>query len=232
MNVRVNRVSRGRVNRLEREDDFGPDARSDELRAIAVVQDPELITALEAVFEGTDVMRDQDKANMLVQARHEIHAEWIKVRQSFLAIGRALLSLQDRLTADEFRRLEQGADRVFPFSRTVLVQLRQVAAAVVSGRINEKEMPGSYSVAYQLAAMDGPTMEIARARNIVRPNVTRTEIIAFRREVSLEPGSNAKRIDLAGIRSEKARLGRMRSELADRLAKIDARLAQLSAFET
>ena len=236
MKASSGRVSRSALRALDVDavvdDDDRPDVRSESLRAMAVVQDSELIATLEAVFDGTNVMRDREKASLLVQVRHEVCGEWNRARQSFLTIGRALLSLQQRLTAEEFRRLENGADRVFPFSRTVLVQLRQVAQAVASGKIEEREMPGSYSVAYQLVTMDDPTIEIARARNLVRPNVTRTEIIAFRRAVSLEPDLKPQRVDIAAIRNEKARLHRMRGELAARLAKIDARLADLADIDT
>ncbi len=230
------RVSRSALKTLDVEGkadgNVRPDVRSENLRVIAVAQDAELINALEAVFDGTDVMRNREKAALLVQVRHEVFAEWNRARQSFLTIGRALLSLQQRLTPEEFRRLENGADRVFPFSRTVLVQLRQVAQAVAFGKIEEREMPGSYSVAYQLVTMDDPTMEIARARNLVRPNVTRSEIIAFRRAVSVELQAKANRVDLAAIRNEKVRLLRIRGELASRLAQIDSRLADLSDIET
>jgi hypothetical protein len=232
MSTSPRRVSRAALNRLEEQEDIVTDPRAQQLRSIAVPQDPAVLNALEAMFEGTGVMADEHKAQMLVQVRHEVHAEWRKAKQSFLAIGKSLLAVEQALTPDEFRRLSKGTERIFPFSETIATQLRQVARAVMSGRLNETEMPGSYSVAYQIAVMDGPTIEIARARNLVRPDVTRTEVIAFRREISAPPVSQSQRLDIGTVRREKARLTKLRAELAERLAQIDARIAEISSVET
>jgi hypothetical protein len=232
MSTSPRRVSRATLSRLEEQEDVVSDPRAQELRSIAVTQDPAVLNALEAIFEGTGVMGDERKAQMLVQVRHEVHTEWRKAKQSFLAIGKSLLAVEQTLTADEFRRLSKGTERIFPFSETIATQLRQVARAILSGRLNETEIPGSYSVAYQIAVMDGPTIEIARSRNLVRPDVTRTEVIAFRREISASPASQPQRLDISTIRREKVRLTNLRAELTERLAQIDARLAELASIET
>jgi hypothetical protein len=218
MNTSPRRVGRAALNRLAEQEDIVTDPRALQLRSIAVTQDPAVLNALEAIFEGTGVMADEHKAQMLVQVRHEVHAEWRKAKQSFLAIGKSLLAVEQALAPDEFRRLSKGTERIFPFSETIATQLRQVARAVMSGRLNETEMPGSYSVAYQIAVMDGPTIEIARSRNLVRPDVTRTEVIAFRREINAPPASQPQRLDIGAVRREKVRLTKLRAELAERLA--------------
>ena len=232
MTTTLKRMSKAALSRLEEQEDVLVDPRAAQLRSIAVTQDPTVLSTLEAVFQGTGVMADEHKAQMLVQVRHEVHVEWRKAKQSFLAIGKSLLAVEQALAPEEFRRLSKGTERVFPFSETIATQLRQVARAVMSGRLNETEMPGSYSVAYQIAVMDGPTIEIARSRNLVRPDVTRTEVIAFRREINAPPASQPQRLDISAIRREKARLTKLRDELADRLAQIDSRIAELSSVET
>jgi hypothetical protein len=211
MNTSPRRVGRAALNRLAEQEDIVTDPRALQLRSIAVTQDPAVLNALEAIFEGTGVMADEHKAQMLVQVRHEVHAEWRKAKQSFLAIGKSLLAVEQALAPDEFRRLSKGTERIFPFSETIATQLRQVARAVMSGRLNETEMPGSYSVAYQIAVMDGPTIEIARSRNLVRPDVTRTEVIAFRREINAPPASQPQRLDIGAVRREKVRLTKLRA---------------------
>jgi hypothetical protein len=232
MSTSPRRLTRATLSRLDEQEDIVSDPRAQELRSMAVTQDPAVLKALEAIFEGTGVMADEHKAQMLVQVRHEVHTEWRKAKQSFLAIGKSLLAVEQTLTADEFRRLSKGTERIFPFSETIATQLRQVARAVLSGRINEAEIPGSYSVAYQIAVMDGPTIEIARSRNLVRPNVTRTEVIAFRREINSAPESQPQRLDIGTIRREKIRLTKLRAELTERLVQIDTRLAELATVET
>ena len=156
MSTSPRRVSKAALNRLEEQEEIVSDPRAQQLRSIAITHDPAVLTALEAIFKGTGVMADEHKAQMLVQVRHEVHAEWRKAKQSFLAIGKSLLVVEQILAPDEFRRLSKGTERIFPFSETIATQLRQVTRAVMSGRLNEAEMPGSYSVAYQIALMGWP----------------------------------------------------------------------------
>ena len=232
MSMTPRRMGKAQLSRLEEQEDILIDPRAQQLRSIAVSQDPAVLSVFEAIFLGTGVMADEQKAQMLVQVRHEVHVEWRKAKQSFLAIGKSLLAVEQALAPDEFRRLSKGTERIFPFSETIATQLRQVARAVMSGRLNESEMPGSYSVAYQIAVMDGPTIEMARSRNLVRPDVTRTEVIAFRREFNALPASQPQRLDIGAVRREKARLMKLRTELVGRLAQIDSRIAELSSIET
>jgi hypothetical protein len=220
-------ASAAAIRRLPADDDFVAEPRTQLMHSIAVVQDPEVLSALEAVFQGTSVMSDQRKATTLVRVRNEVHIEWARARQSFVAIGKALLAAEDALSPEEFRQLSKNTGRVFPFSETTATQLRQVARAVVSGRLAEDEMPGSYSVAYQIALMDPSTIEIARSRHLVRPDVTRTELIAFRREVNTTVNPDRPRSKGRPVESERARLQRLRTELALKIAEIDSRLAEL-----
>ena len=232
MNSMTNRANRASLQQLEAHQDDIQDARSDQLRNITVVQDPAVISALEAIFEGTGVMANEHKAQLLIKIRNEVYTEWSRARHSFLAIGKSLLIAEQNLTAEEFRRLKQGSERIFPFSETIASQLRQVARAVLSGRLSEIELPGSYSVAYQIAVMDPPTMEIARSRNLVRPDVTRTEVIAFRKEIIDNPDPQSQRLNVAEVRREKARLTQLRTRLAKKLELIDRRIDALSVIET
>jgi hypothetical protein len=140
--------------------------------------------------------------------------------------------LERKLSHEEFKRLTKGTDRIFPFTETIGIQLRRVAKAVTTGSIGEHEMPGSYSVAYQIAVMDAPTLEIARTRNILRPDVTRTEIIAFRREISTANTAQEEGLNLSAVRRKKARLTKLRDELTDRLAAVNAELERLEKVAT
>jgi hypothetical protein len=111
MSTSPRRVSRAALNRLEEQEDMVTDPRAQQLRSIAVTQDPAVLNALEAIFEGTGVMADEHKAQMLVQIRHEVHAEWRKAKQSFLAIGKSLLAvdkLSPRTSSDASARELSG----------------------------------------------------------------------------------------------------------------------------
>lgn len=216
------------LRRLKTDEEFVAEPRTHVMRSIAVVRNPTVISALEAVFQGTAVMSDEHKATLLVRVRNEVHIEWARARQSFIAIGKALLAVEQALSPQEFRQLSKNTGRVFPFSETTATQLRQVARAVASGRLAEDEMPGSYSVAYQIALMDPRTINIARSRNLVRPNVTRTELISFRREVGGGADTAAAKGSGRPVENERTRLLRLRAEHAERIAEIDCRLAELS----
>ena len=210
-----------------------PDGRSSRMMALAVVQDSvnaDGADAMAAVFAGTDVMADPLKAGLIRELRAEAYREWDKSKKAFLAIGRALLRAEDELSPYEFARLRQGCERILPFSDSMASQLRQVARAVDDGRINEVACPGSCSVAYQIAVMDDHTIGLARARNLIRPDVTRLEVIAFRKQVATAPSRDGSPPDLAAVARERGRLQKDRNRKARAVAALDARIAQLDAM--
>jgi hypothetical protein len=150
-----------------------------------------------------------------------------------LAIGRALRVAEKELTPQEFLRLRRGADRLFPFSDSVATQLRKIAEAVDGGRIPEKACPGSYFNAYQLAVLPDHHLELAVGRNLVRPDVTRAEVLAFRAELKVSDGSKHGRaaIQQAAIQQielERIRLVERRRALLIELIGIRRRLRELA----
>ena len=161
-----------------------PDLRQEKaIREIPVLVDESTMTVITQVFQGTTFMEDPDKVRLLLSVHSEVRAEWASARDSFLAIGKALLLLQSKLTKAEIRRLKEGSERLFPFGEAVASQLRKVAAAVGEGRIPLSECPGSYATAYLLTTLDDRELEQARAARIMRIDVTRAEVAEFRRRV-------------------------------------------------
>jgi hypothetical protein len=204
------------------------DPRAAELHALGV-EDPAALEAIREVFAGTGLPDDQEKVRRILRTRSEIQKEWGDARDSFLAIGRALISLEHELTKAEFARLRQGSERLFPFSDATATQLRQIARAVDGGRIPATACPGSYGTAYQITLLTEPQLRVARERGLIRPDVTRREIMQLRREIAadgFEP-LPAGRLDRVRLREERARLGERRARLAEEIAAIDGRIAQL-----
>jgi hypothetical protein len=181
------------------------------------------------VFAGTGLPDDQEKVRRILRARSEIQKEWGDARDSFLAIGRALIALENMLTKAEFARLRHGTERLFPFSDATATQLRQIARAVDGGRIPVEACPGSYGTAYQITLLTEPQLRVAWERGLIRPDVTRREIMQLRREVSADNTESAPvgRLDRAKLREERARLGERRARLTEELASVDRRIAQL-----
>ncbi|SDB74609.1 hypothetical protein [Belnapia rosea] len=204
------------------------DPRAVEFRLLGA-EDPAALQAIREVFAGTGLPDDQEKVRRILRTRSEIQKEWGDARDSFLAIGRALISLESELTKTEFARLRHGTERLFPFSDATATQLRQIARAVDGGRIPATACPGSYGTAYQITLLTEPQLRVARERGLIRADVTRREIMQLRREVAADgaepppPG----RLDRARLREERARLGERRTRLAEELAMVDRRIAQI-----
>ena len=204
------------------------DPRAAELRSFGA-EDPTVLEAIREVFAGTNLPDDQEKVRRILRTRSEIQKEWGDARDSFLAIGRALIALENELTRAEFVRLRHGTERLFPFSDATATQLRQIARAVDGGRIPAQACPGSYGTAYQITLLTEPQLQVAWDRGLIRPDVTRREIMQLRREV---PASGAEsplagRLDRTKLREERARLGERRARLAEALAMVEHRIVQL-----
>lgn len=204
------------------------DPRAAELRSLGA-EDPAALQAIREVFAGTSLPDDQEKVRRILRTRSEIQKEWGDARDSFLAIGRALISLEAELTKAEFARLRHGTERLFPFSDATATQLRQIARAVDGGRIPATACPGSYGTAYQITLLTERQLRVARERGLIRPNVTRREIMQLRREVPADeaeapmPG----RVDRTRLREERARLGERRARLTEEMAMVERRIAQI-----
>lgn len=204
------------------------DPRAAEFRALGA-EDAVALQAIREVFAGTSLPDDQEKVRRILRTRSEIQKEWGDARDSFLAIGRALIALEAGLTKAEFARLRHGTERLFPFSDATATQLRQIARAVDGGRIPASACPGSYGTAYQITLLTEPQLRVARERGLIRPDVTRREIMQLRREVpahGVEPLLSG-RVDRARLREERARLGERRARLAEELAAVERRIAQI-----
>lgn len=146
----------------------------------------------------------------------EISHLWLDVQKRVLLIGRYLNHAKRLLPHGEFQQMIRAE---LPFSEQVAYQMRQVAAAVDSGRFLEEELPRNYSVAYQFVTLSEREVQIARQRQLFRPDVRRSELLALKRELRLRwPMSTALNRD--ELLAERARL-------LQRLAEIEAALGPL-----
>jgi hypothetical protein len=222
------RISRAKLRAIEgdNESEVTEDRRSRELTTLALPPDAAM-QAIREVFGGTGLPRNAEKVRMLLSIRAEVHSEWQSARNSFLAIGRALVAAEEMLTPQEARRLRDGTERLFPFSKTIASQLRQVARAVDSGRLPEQDCPGAYSVAYQITLLNDPELDIARDRGLIRPDVTRSEVITFRHEMQQTGAPEPNRVVLSDLRAERRRLIARRRQLAQETTGIGIRVKEI-----
>src|SRR4051812_1252305 len=105
---------------------------------------------------------------------------WAEAQQKFIAIGRHLQQAKQTLAHGDYERMVSS---MLPFGPSVARKLRTVAEAVDSGRLPGDSLPNAYSVAYELAVLPEGELLVAGERRLIRPDVTRREIEAFKREI-------------------------------------------------
>jgi hypothetical protein len=91
--------------------------------------------------------------------------------------------------------------------------------------------PGSYGRAYQITLLSDTQLWAAQQRGLIRPDVTRREIMLLRREVrpfaDIEEAAPRGRLDRTALREERRCLAGRREALAVALARVEARLQQI-----
>jgi hypothetical protein len=150
----------------------------------------------------------------------EISRLWRDAQNTFLMIGRYLVLAAAKLEYGEFQAMVENE---LPFGYQVAYQLRKVAEAIDSGRLPGADLPPSYATIYQLTTLSDAEISLAAERQLIRPDLKRHEIVAFKREIararSLPEALPAKRI---------SQLQRLRESLIRQRDKI---LAELAAVE-
>jgi hypothetical protein len=145
-----------------------------------------------------------------------IKQAWGGVQRRFLLIGRYLVQAKRKLPHGEYLDM---IERDLPFRRNIAFQLREVALAIDSGRVGECEVPPNYSVVYQLATLSDAELRMAREQGVVRPDVTRREVEAFKRSVRV-----LKQEHKDALRAQRLKLLAERDRILADLRRIDEEL--------
>lgn len=136
-----------------------------------------------------------------------------EAEERFVQIGRHLIDAKARLQHGEWGRLVAQ----LPFSHRTATMLITAARAIINKTIEPDRAPKSWANVYLLASMSDEERRLADAHNIIRPDVTRREILEFRREVS-GPGQR-----------DKSPLSTAMDEVAVELAQLMAQKRQIEA---
>ncbi|MBP2302165.1 DUF3102 domain-containing protein [Azospirillum picis] len=139
----------------------------------------------------------------------EIRYHWNRSRKEFLSIGRYLNRAKEILPHGDFESMIQSD---MPFSVETAFRFRAVAEAVDTGRLSLEVLPGAESVAYQIVTMSPEELERAKAEGLIRPDVTRRQLIEFKR--SLRPPKDVTPND-------------RRRQLLDEYARLASRIAAI-----
>ena len=175
-------------------------------RAIAVNYDGAAETAGNRLQGLENAVVPQNDADGYAR---EIGKLWDETQQKFIAIGRYLVSAKQTLPHGEYERM---VETMLPFGSSAARKLRTVAEAVDTARLPIVSLPRRYVNAYELAVLPEQELRQAEKRQLVRPDVTRREIEAFKREIR-QP-NHSRHVELL----------RERQRLMARLAAIDAEL--------
>ena len=154
----------------------------------------------------------------------EIGKLWKEAQERFLTIGRYLARAKDRLPHGAFEAMV--ADEL-PFGKHVAWQLRTVAAAVDGGRIDEEDLPRSYTTAYKLAQLDDERLARAKREGLVRSDVTRDDIARFLRRSSEEALGSLQHLDR--LVEEREVLKRQLRKLAEQQRNAKRRLSEIDS---
>ena len=175
------------------------DARA--LPALSSTSEP--ITALDELLVGAGELLTCE------QFAGRISTLWQDANRTFVNIGRLLNAAKARLDHGRFMQL---VHQEVPFSQGVANKLMRVAAAIDSGRLPAKQLPPSYATVYELTGLAEEELAQAAAAGLVRPDVQRKEVIAFKRQLRA-PVDRREEINAEIARYER-RIVELREELA------------------
>lgn len=160
----------------------------------------------------------------------EIRRLWDRAQDQFIAIGRYLEQAKEKLPYGEF---EEMVERDLPFSSSVARRLRTATAMIDSGEVSAEALPSSYSVVYELASMTPEERGRAAEAGLVRPDVTRKELVTFKRSLrnpaedpnrSVEANEENERLQIEAriieLQREQSRIGREIRSLQKELARL------------
>ncbi|RAU20766.1 hypothetical protein CU669_16940 [Paramagnetospirillum kuznetsovii] len=107
------------------------------------------------------------------------------ISSRYIEIGRYLIEAKDRLGHGEF---EPMIEAELPFGARQAQRLMVVAKAIDDGIFPRDQLPPSHSTVYELVSLKAEERERAIEEGVVNPEVTREDVIAFRKLVRGDRG--------------------------------------------
>jgi hypothetical protein len=147
---------------------------------------------------------------------------WRQAQGTFLEIGKLLIRAKDTLAHGEYT---EAVEARLPFSGRTAYQLREAARwAMEMDRlqaISLAQLPGAYSTIYLLSTLDRASLERAKHDGLIRPDLRRAELVAWRRKRMGEPVRTR-----ADLEARREKLRRDRDRLEAELREIEQALAE------
>jgi hypothetical protein len=148
---------------------------------------------------------------------------WRQAQGTFLEIGKLLIRAKDTLAHGEYT---EAVEARLPFSGRTAYQLREAARwAMEMDRlqaISLTQLPGAYSTIYLLSTLDRSSLERAKHDGLIRPDLRRAELVAWRQKRTGKPVRTR-----ADLEARREKLRRDRERLDAELRKIEEALAEI-----
>jgi hypothetical protein len=160
-------------------------------------------------------LRDPGKLLAREEFAAEIRRAWAESQESFLLIGRYLLTAKSRLQHGEFMAMVSSD---LPFSHQTANKLMSVARFVEAGEIPPDTLPSASETCYQITTLTVEERARALKEGVIRPAMRRQDILLFKRRI---------RAPLSETEPERRRLMMERDRLLKRLREIDQAIAAL-----
>ncbi|MCL1512569.1 hypothetical protein DTI93_09260 [Parasaccharibacter sp. TMW 2.1884] len=196
------------------------DRQSSSLANSAVV-DEAFIRVFNEQFAGLPILDDQEKIRVVSQLANTIRHERKRQLETVIEIGRAFCRTEDSFTREEWHRLLAATQALFGMSKNTACMYRAVARAVDAGRIPRDLCPPSFSTAYTLTTYTDSQLDLAREQGLVRPDVTRRELVVFKKRLLSKKRSRSGRSS-----SPLSSLLKKRERLYKELEKLEVKIAE------
>ena len=192
------------------------------------VLDQENADLLTEIF-GTAILDDQPKVMAILKAQREVSAEAGKILDAAISMGRSMLDVKRALTPDEFTKSLKHSPRLWDgFSASNVRKLIDVAEWWDSHRLPRDNAPKHYTTLYEFCTLREDVFTQAIEENVFRADVTRTEVIGWKRELSTRrPRSEPRDPTMLAQQREMARLRERETQLSSELTRVRARIAQM-----
>jgi len=152
----------------------------------------------------------------------EISKLWSEAQAKFIAIGRYLVRAKQLFEGS----FDDAIVSRLPFGRIVAYQLRMVAEAVDTNKLPEDCLPRSYATAYKLISLAPTDYEEARRRGLLRPDITRPEVEAFKASLKAERVGRLSERD--ALAAERVAIMAEMARAQERLLQAKSRLAEIA----
>jgi hypothetical protein len=128
-----------------------------------------------------------------------------EAEERFVQIGTFLEQAKARLPHGEFQGLVSSR---LPFRPRTAQMMMAASKAIKAGLVPQEIAPPSYSVVYQITTLTEPEREQAIKEGVIRPDMRREDVTAFKKRVRAAGVSEAdeKRARLARLVAEQERI--------------------------